>query len=59
VEIKNKTDSDYYYKLALDILLPLGKYFQIQDNHLDFARKPKQIGKVGTNILDNKCSWCS
>jgi farnesyl diphosphate synthase len=46
------------YKLALDILLPLGEYFQIQDDFLDYSGTPEQIGKIGTDIVDNKCSWC-
>jgi farnesyl diphosphate synthase len=46
------------YKLALDILIPLGEYFQVQDDFLDFSGTPEQIGKVGTDIIDNKCSWC-
>ncbi|KII90497.1 hypothetical protein PLICRDRAFT_136766 [Plicaturopsis crispa FD-325 SS-3] len=46
------------YDLALAILLPLGEYFQIQDDFLDFAGTPEQIGKIGTDIIDNKCSWC-
>lgn len=46
------------YKSALDILLPLGEYFQIQDDYLDYAGTPEQIGKIGTDIVDNKCSWC-
>jgi farnesyl diphosphate synthase len=46
------------YKLAIDILIPLGEYFQIQDDFLDYAGTPEQIGKVGTDIIDNKCSWC-
>lgn len=46
------------YKLALDILLPLGEYFQIQDDFLDYSATPELLGKIGTDILDNKCSWC-
>ncbi|KAF8970855.1 isoprenoid synthase domain-containing protein [Flammula alnicola] len=45
------------YELALSILLPLGEYFQIQDDFLDFSGTPEQIGKIGTDIVDNKCSW--
>ncbi|KAF9076896.1 farnesyl-diphosphate synthase [Rhodocollybia butyracea] len=44
--------------LLCDILIPLGEYFQIQDDFLDFSGVPAQIGKVGTDIVDNKCSWC-
>ena len=46
------------YALASSILIPLGTYFQIQDDFLDFAGTPEQIGKIGTDIVDNKCSWC-
>ncbi|KAJ7086011.1 farnesyl-diphosphate synthase [Mycena belliarum] len=46
------------YKVALSILLPLGEYFQIQDDFLDFSAPPEQLGKIGTDIIDNKCSWC-
>lgn len=46
------------YTLAQSILLPLGEYFQIQDDFLDYSGTPEQIGKIGTDIIDNKCSWC-
>ena len=46
------------YELAKSILIPLGEYFQIQDDFLDYSGTPEQIGKIGTDILDNKCSWC-
>jgi len=48
----------YPYTLASNILLPLGVYFQVQDDFLDYAGTPEQIGKVGTDVVDNKCSWC-
>lgn len=44
-------------KQAEDILIPLGEYFQIQDDYLDCFGTPEQIGKIGTDIKDNKCSW--
>jgi len=46
------------YDVARSILLAVGEYFQVQDDFLDFAGTPEQIGKVGTDIVDNKCSWC-
>ncbi|KAK7061259.1 fructose-bisphosphate aldolase [Favolaschia claudopus] len=46
------------YKVALSILLPLGEYFQVQDDFLDFSAPPELLGKIGTDIVDNKCSWC-
>ncbi|KAJ7265974.1 isoprenoid synthase domain-containing protein [Mycena haematopus] len=46
------------YKVALSILLPLGEYFQIQDDFLDLVAPPEVLGKIGTDIINNKCSWC-
>ncbi|KIL64788.1 hypothetical protein M378DRAFT_162951 [Amanita muscaria Koide BX008] len=48
----------YPYTMARDILIGIGEYFQIQDDFLDYSGTPEQIGKIGTDIVDNKCSWC-
>ncbi|KIY72871.1 farnesyl-diphosphate synthase [Cylindrobasidium torrendii FP15055 ss-10] len=54
--LKGKTVKPF--ELAKDVLIPLGEYFQVQDDFLDYSGTPEQIGKIGTDILDNKCSWC-
>lgn len=49
--------SEVNLKQAERILLPMGEYFQIQDDYLDLFGNPEATGKVGTDIQDNKCSW--
>jgi len=44
-------------KQCHDILIPTGEYFQVQDDYLDCYGAEADIGKKGTDIVDNKCGW--
>ncbi|CZT21305.1 probable farnesyl pyrophosphate synthetase [Ramularia collo-cygni] len=44
-------------KQSEDILVPMGEYFQVQDDYLDNFADPTTLGKIGTDIQDNKCGW--
>jgi len=46
------------YKEAERFLIPMGELCQVQDDYVDYHSTEEEIGKIGTDIIDGKCSWC-
>ncbi|PWY72703.1 farnesyl-pyrophosphate synthetase [Aspergillus eucalypticola CBS 122712] len=40
-----------------DILVPLGSFYQFQNEYLVIFGNHRLTGKIGTDIQENKCSW--
>mmetsp|Transcript_3008 Transcript_3008/g.3540 ORF Transcript_3008/g.3540 Transcript_3008/m.3540 type:complete len:200 (+) Transcript_3008:1-600(+) len=45
------------YDAVRDLVIEMGTYFQARDDYMDCYAAPEKLGKVGTDIIDRKCTW--
>ncbi len=53
---QRRVDADVF-RVIRDVTIPIGEFFQVQDDFLDCYGSPEQIGKVGRDIEEAKCGW--
>ncbi|KAG8343116.1 putative Polyprenyl synthetase [Trypanosoma vivax] len=51
------TTSKVDMNLTEQLAMLMGEYFQVQDDVMDCYTPPDQLGKIGTDIEEAKCSW--
>ncbi|XP_022647765.1 farnesyl pyrophosphate synthase-like isoform X1 [Varroa jacobsoni] len=52
-----KITSSQLHRKVEKLAVKIGNIFQVQDDFLDCYGDPAKLGKVGTDIVDAKCSW--
>ncbi|GBM77787.1 Retrovirus-related Pol polyprotein from transposon 412 [Araneus ventricosus] len=47
------------FEFTRELCLKLGLYYGIQNDYLDCFGEPEVTGKIGNDIAEGKCTWCS
>ena len=57
MEFQAKRDNKADWEDVKQLIVEIGRLFQVQDDFLDVFGDSTQTGKFGSDIAENKCSW--